>query len=84
MFLDEHCGGATSAERSLRAMAERVNPTLWRNHSDRSLSEIAEATTEQRHGLDQMTVTTCGKNFLLTPLYQLTHLPATLARLKYP
>ena len=47
-FLDEHCGGATSAERSIRSMAERVNPALWRNRSDRSLSEIAEATTEQR------------------------------------
>jgi hypothetical protein len=47
-FLDAHCGGAPSAEPSIRAMAERVHPTLWRHHSDRSLAEIAEATPAQR------------------------------------
>jgi O-antigen biosynthesis protein len=47
-FLDEHCGGAPSTAQSVRAMAERVNPALWRNHSDRPLSEIAEATPAQR------------------------------------
>jgi hypothetical protein len=47
-FLDEHCGGAPSAAQSIRAMAERVNPAWWCHHSDRSLSEIAEATTAQR------------------------------------
>jgi hypothetical protein len=47
-FLDEYCGGAPSAAQSIRAMAERVNPALWRNHSDRSLSEIVEATPAQR------------------------------------
>jgi hypothetical protein len=47
-FLDEHRGGAPSAAQSIRAMAERVNPALWRHHSGRSLSEIAEATPAQR------------------------------------
>jgi hypothetical protein len=47
-FLDEHCGGAPSAAPSIRAMGARVNPALWRHHSARSLSEIAEATPVQR------------------------------------
>ena len=51
-FLDEHCGGAPSAEPSIRAMAERVHPVLWRHHSDRALSEIAEATPAQRRLYD--------------------------------
>jgi hypothetical protein len=40
--------GEPSTAQWIRAMAERVNPALWRNHSDRSLSEIAEATPAQR------------------------------------
>jgi hypothetical protein len=46
-FLDVHCGSAPSAAPSLRAMAARVNPAWWRHHSDRALSEIAEATPAQ-------------------------------------
>jgi hypothetical protein len=47
-FLDKHCGGTPSTSQSIRAMAQRVNPAWWRNHSDRSLLEIAEATTAQQ------------------------------------
>jgi hypothetical protein len=51
-FLDEHRGGARSNERSIRAMADAVNPPFWRNQSDRCLSEVAEATTEQQRLYD--------------------------------
>jgi hypothetical protein len=47
-FLDAHCGGLPSAEQSIRAMAERVNPGWWRNRSDHTLSKIAEATPAQQ------------------------------------
>jgi hypothetical protein len=46
-FLDAHGGGVPSAVPSIQAMAERVNPAWWRHHSDRALSEIAEATSAQ-------------------------------------
>jgi hypothetical protein len=51
-FLDEHRGGARPNERSIRAMAEAVDPSFWRNRSDRCLSEVAEATTEQQRLYD--------------------------------
>jgi hypothetical protein len=51
-FLDEHRGGARSNERSIRAMADAVDPSFWRNRGDRCLSEVAEATTEQQRLYD--------------------------------
>jgi hypothetical protein len=47
-FLDAHRSGARSHERSIRAMADAVKLSFWRHQSDRGLSEVTEATTEQR------------------------------------
>jgi hypothetical protein len=51
-FLDGRRCGARSDERSIRAMADAVHPPFWRNRSDRGLSQVAEATQEQRRLYD--------------------------------
>jgi hypothetical protein len=47
-FLDEHSQSATADEQTILAMAQAVNPALWRHRVDRPLAELAEATVEQR------------------------------------
>jgi hypothetical protein len=47
-FLDEHSRSASANEQTLLAMAQVVNPVLWRNRVDQPLAELAEATAEQR------------------------------------
>jgi hypothetical protein len=47
-FLDEQSRSASADEQTILAMAQAVNPALWRHRVDRPLSELAEATAEQR------------------------------------
>jgi hypothetical protein len=47
-FLDEQSRSASADEPTILAMAQTVNPALWRNKVDRPLPALAEATAEQR------------------------------------
>ena len=47
-FLDEQSRGKSADKQTLLAMAQAVNPALWRNRTERPPTEIAEVTPAQR------------------------------------